>query len=184
MKKKRKYTIKPKPTTFGGKKFRSRLEARWALLFYLCGFRPWYEVQLRGVPSGYLPDFFFIFGQDLGSLPSREKKLLQQTGIHSLHSVRSIVEIKPTPPNQQEKDCLKRYLHGGGRRFRPAAAIISGSPDQSSCLLVDPDDLTCKRVKRSHPQTTLKLLFEHLNIVPNTHLSLREICKISAVYKF
>lgn len=50
--------IKAIPTTAFGCRFRSRLEARWAVLFDTLGW-PWeYEPQGFALPSGnYLPDF-------------------------------------------------------------------------------------------------------------------------------
>lgn len=53
--------IKPIETLYNGYRFRSRLEARWAVFFDTLGIRYLYEyegyVGANGV--GYLPDFFF-----------------------------------------------------------------------------------------------------------------------------
>lgn len=48
------------PTTYGGIKFRSRLEARWALFFDAAGLRFHYEPEGFALPGGiaYLPDFW------------------------------------------------------------------------------------------------------------------------------
>lgn len=48
------YTIAAIPTTYGGIKYRSRLEARWAAFFDLLGWRHTYEPYEMGVWS---PDF-------------------------------------------------------------------------------------------------------------------------------
>lgn len=52
--------IKPIETVYNGYKFRSRLEARWAVFFDVVGF--WYEYELEGFRTKnglcYLPDFY------------------------------------------------------------------------------------------------------------------------------
>ena len=51
-------TIDPIATKFNGDNFRSRLEARWALIFKDLGIQAEYEpFTLRGKKVGYLPDF-------------------------------------------------------------------------------------------------------------------------------
>lgn len=51
------YTIGAKPTMYTGHRFRSRLEARWAAFFDLCGWR--WEYEPRDLP-GWSPDFVLI----------------------------------------------------------------------------------------------------------------------------
>ena len=52
--------IKPIETVYNGYRFRSRLEARWAVFFDYCKEQYLYEDQGFRLPSGpYLPDFFF-----------------------------------------------------------------------------------------------------------------------------
>jgi hypothetical protein len=52
-------TIKPIGTEYRGCKFRSRLEARWAVAFDLHQIRYVYEPEAYPLPSGaYLPDFW------------------------------------------------------------------------------------------------------------------------------
>ena len=55
-------TIKPIETYYNGYRFRSRLEARWAVFFDSMGMEYQYEpegyVGANGVP--YLPDFYLI----------------------------------------------------------------------------------------------------------------------------
>ena len=57
--------IKPIPTRYKGYRFRSRLEARWAVFFDACGYQWEYEPEGFVLPCGthYLPDFK-IFGHD------------------------------------------------------------------------------------------------------------------------
>lgn len=53
-------TIKPIETHWRGYRFRSRLEARWAVAFDRMGFSWVYEAEGYRLPSGlYLPDFRF-----------------------------------------------------------------------------------------------------------------------------
>lgn len=48
-------------TIYNGNRFRSRLEARWAVFFDSMGWRYEYESEGFILPGGcYLPDFFFI----------------------------------------------------------------------------------------------------------------------------
>lgn len=53
-------TIKPIETRYKGYRFRSRLEARWAIFFDALGLRWEYEKEGFFLPSGkrYLPDFY------------------------------------------------------------------------------------------------------------------------------
>ena len=50
------YNIKAIPTTYAGVNFRSRLEARWAAFFDLCGWEWEYEPRFDFI-TGWLPDF-------------------------------------------------------------------------------------------------------------------------------
>lgn len=49
------YTIEPKPTTYSGVKFRSRLEAQWAAMFDIIGLKWEYEPPIDF--AGWFPDF-------------------------------------------------------------------------------------------------------------------------------
>ena len=52
--------IRPIDTVYNGYRFRSRLEARWAVFFDHCKEKYIYEHEGFRLPSGpYLPDFFF-----------------------------------------------------------------------------------------------------------------------------
>lgn len=53
------YTIKAIPTTYKGIEFRSRLEAKWAAFFDLCGWRWEYEPCDF---DGWIPDFQLYLG--------------------------------------------------------------------------------------------------------------------------
>lgn len=78
------------PTVFDGTRFRSRLEARWAVFFRVLNIPARYELQPYRLPSGvYLPDFW---------LPSL-----------SLH-----VEVKPQPHTPAMLGRLAELTHGTG----------------------------------------------------------------------
>ena len=50
-------SVRAKPTLYKGIRFRSRLEARWAVFFDALGIEWTYEPNVDGAPAGYLPDF-------------------------------------------------------------------------------------------------------------------------------
>ena len=86
-------TLKPIETVFDGYRFRSRLEARWAVFFKTLGVS--YEYEKEGFELGdagrYLPDFW---------LPR------QQVWI----------EIKPTYPSEPERKKLLALARQSGRQ--------------------------------------------------------------------
>lgn len=83
-------SIKAIETNYKGYRFRSRLEARWAVFFDTMGL-PWeYEKQGYHLPSGpYLPDFW-----------------LPLAGVKGHPEAGYWVEIKPIAPNSRELDLL------------------------------------------------------------------------------
>jgi hypothetical protein len=92
--------LKPIETEHNGYKFRSRLEARWAVFFDSLGIK--YEYEEEGYDldgTWYLPDFW---------LPTWD----------------SWVEIKPEYPSQEEKAKGLKLRQGTGKR----CLIIWGSP--------------------------------------------------------
>lgn len=88
-----KYDIKAIPTTYAGVRFRSRLEARWAAFFDLCGIKWEYEPFDL---DGWAPDFLL---RDLISAPV------------------ALVEVKPIDINVEghyeilQRDCQKAFRH-------------------------------------------------------------------------
>lgn len=71
-------TIRAIQTTYGGVKFRSRVEARWAVFFDAMGIRYEYEPEGFEVRGGaYLPDFrlakLHLFLEIKGQAPSEEE---------------------------------------------------------------------------------------------------------------
>jgi hypothetical protein len=95
---------KPIETRYKGYRFRSRLEARWAVFFDALGI-PWeYEREgfdLDGVP--YLPDFY-LFENDRAFW----------------------LEVKPESPTNEERDKVRRLV----KATRQLAVIVEGPPSQ------------------------------------------------------
>jgi hypothetical protein len=85
--------IKPIETHYMGYRFRSRLEARWAVFFTRMGMKWEYEKEGYSLPSGkrYLPDFFFPeFPYSGNEFPGS-----------------CFIEIKPTMPDPESDDWAK-----------------------------------------------------------------------------
>ena len=85
-------TIKALDTYYNGHKFRSRLEARWAIFFDAMGITWQYEPEGYRLSNGmlYLPDFYFP-------------------------QVSSFAEVKPDVPNKSEMD-KARFLCEGTKK--------------------------------------------------------------------
>lgn len=82
-------TVTAKPTRYKGHLFRSRLEARWAIVFEQMGIAYQYEAEGFDLPSGrsYLPDFW-------------------------LPGLNTFVEIKAGAPSKAEKSKLYEVAEG------------------------------------------------------------------------
>ena len=86
------YPIKAIETRYKGYRFRSRLEARWAVFFDALGIEWQYEPEGYELPSGrYLPDFY---------LPTVREGLW--------------VEIKPEPPTLLEQAKIRELSEATG----------------------------------------------------------------------
>jgi hypothetical protein len=97
-------------TVFDGYRFRSRLEARWAVFFKTAGIRYIYEPECFRLPSGklYLPDFY------LPEVNMRTTK--DEGGIY--------VEVKPSKPNPDETN----YLYELSRITGKSVLLLEGMP--------------------------------------------------------
>jgi len=97
-------------TVFDGYRFRSRLEARWAVFFKTAGIRYIYEPECFRLPSGklYLPDFY---------LPEVNMRTTEDKG-------GIYVEVKPSRPNSDEWD----YLFELSRIIGKNVLLIEGMP--------------------------------------------------------
>lgn len=77
--------MRPIETRYAGCRFRSRLEARWAVFFDQLGIEWQYEPQGFETPRGrYLPDFFIPIAGYRGDWPG------------------AWIEIRPTPPSESQ----------------------------------------------------------------------------------
>lgn len=93
------YEIKSKPTIYNGTKYRSRLEARWAAMFDLLGWRHQYEPYDL---SGWTPDFI-VYGSDNRYI---------------------LFEIKPFIDNDILNDYRKRIYKLITKDFQPKCIIL------------------------------------------------------------
>jgi len=101
-------SLKPIETCYRGNRFKSRLEARWAVFFDLLGLRWEYEVEGYELPDKvrYLPDF----------------KLFSPQGNHRW------VEIKPSDVTDDPK--FKAFKTAIAKLGGTHAQLVSGSPLQ------------------------------------------------------
>lgn len=93
-------------TQYKGYRFRSRLEARWAVFFDALGLKWCYEVEGFELKDGarYLPDFFIQ---------------------HYAHADRGYwLEVKGPAPTTEELDNLQRLANGSGHH----AYLLHGDP--------------------------------------------------------
>lgn len=115
-------------TVYKGYKFRSRLEARWAVFFDVLGIDWEYEVEGYALPSGewYLPDFM-VTTPDGDSV---------------------FYEIKPknTKPDSKFKEFqyMLEYKQGNERNNNSAAIMLSGDP-YHVCHNFEKDEGVCPR---------------------------------------
>jgi len=114
------HTLKAIETVYNGYRFRSRLEARWAVFFQTVGIKWDYEIEGFELPNGvrYLPDFW-------------------------LSDLNTWLEIKPQEPSELEKLNVRMLRRNGNR-----AGIVIGTPyahprsffgieDAEYCVLFD-----------------------------------------------
>jgi len=97
-------------TVFDGYRFRSRLEARWAVFFKTAGIRYIYEPECFRLPSGklYLPDFYL---PDVNMRTTEDKG-----GIY--------VEVKPSVSDSDEFDYLFELSQITGK----SVLLVEGMP--------------------------------------------------------
>lgn len=108
--------IKAIETVYNGYRFRSRLEARWAVFFDTLGIK--YEYELEGFDLGsagwYLPDFW-------------------------LPQVKMWAEVKPFEFSEVEKEkCRQLALQSGF-----SVLMLDGPPHQRNYWAFEPEDPEC-----------------------------------------
>lgn len=97
--------INPIETLYNGIRFRSRLEARWAVFFDALEIKWEYEPEAYSLPSGnYLPDFF-LPGQGDGEGP--------------MH-----LEVKPFPCEDARWACFRKHVG--------LLAVVFGPPQEGT----------------------------------------------------
>ena len=95
----------PLPTIYNGVRYRSRAEARWAVVFDKLGWKHFYEPEAFGLPSGpYLPDFYLpdveAYFEVKGMPPTLQERLLAE---ELCEATETIVLISTGPPNPDRK---------------------------------------------------------------------------------
>jgi hypothetical protein len=94
------------PTHYNGIKYRSRSEARWAVVFDALGWNYEYEIEGYSLSTGrYLPDFYLpqhrAFFEVKGEKPNRrEKKLADELAM----ATEKIVIVSHGPPNPRRDE--------------------------------------------------------------------------------
>lgn len=118
--------IQAKPTRFAGVQFKSRLEAKWAVLLQRAGRRWTYEPTTWRAPNGwsYTPDF-----------------RIEQEGTPLY------LEVKPTCPTW---DYIKQLR--GINEEGPPLVVAIGSFFESEPILVLPEHFTKKGVEKEDPR--------------------------------
>ena len=101
-------TIKPIETLYNGMRFRSRLEARWAVFFDALGMKYEYEPEGYALQNGsaYLPDFYLpTEGMFAEVKPEREGAIDELKKVEQfVMDTKNVVLILPTIPAHREPD--------------------------------------------------------------------------------
>ncbi len=103
------YTIKAIPTTYAGVNFRSRLEARWAAFFDLCGWKWDYEPFDL---DGWAPDFL-LKGK-----------------------VKALVEVKPVDFRGPDRQLYAQALAHGAKAFGVSIPRKDGAIPEYEALVI------------------------------------------------
>ena len=137
--------IRPRPTEYDGHRFRSRLEARWAVFFNEMGWKYYYElddlmVEYEGEIMRYLPDFYVIIEDDHKAfievkgprMTDRDKMKVRGTGLYLREGGKGeVIYVFQAIPSLQELDenngklCVDMAY---GYRFEPTYLIDENIP--------------------------------------------------------
>ena len=136
--------IKPIETFYKGYRFRSRLEARWAVFFDSLGIEWEYEPEGFQLPSGacYLPDFrvkcygtrgsfhdtyFYLYIEIKGIMTNTDAiKIREFCGLDIWECPCSIIRCIDCEPS--EYDCPKGFHHAYDQFIRPVL-VVGNIPD-------------------------------------------------------
>jgi hypothetical protein len=130
------YDIKPKPTIYAGKVFRSQLESQWARYFEGIGLAWEYEPRIFHLPTGpYIPDFC------IGT---------KESGPHEW------VEVKPDGfgsllHNQKAKEKIAGLCEATRERVHLLIGAPRGQPNQHALYMEDPEGVWGQHALRSYP---------------------------------
>ncbi len=95
--------IKALETLYAGRRYRSRLEARWSIFFDTCGIAYQYEPEGFGLKSGpYLPDFYLTdFGLYLEIKGQAPNELERAKASELADGANTVVLLAVGPPDEQ-----------------------------------------------------------------------------------
>jgi len=131
-----KNNLKPIETKYKGYKFRSRLEARWAVFFEGMGLDWTYEPEGFQLPSGtwYLPDFFVkghITGEDYyyEIKPRGSKPCLK---VEEFNNIKHIFQLNGDPVDVVNTLCprCKLICLNNGDEYQSTYRIVYGKHDR------------------------------------------------------
>src|SRR3989344_7244241 len=116
--------IQPIQTIYKGYRFRSRLEARWAVFFDTLGIKWEYEPEgynLNG--SYYLPDFWLPYGELISDTGEKFKR-------SEYPNAGEFIEIKAVEPSKREKEVAQKLSVG----TKHSVNIFVGLPGQDDAI--------------------------------------------------
>lgn len=126
--------FRPIPTEYNGYRFRSRLEARWAVFFDAIGLRYEYEPEgyetydgIKYLPDFYLPDLGVYFEVKRASVGEEEKKKILQKIEEFAYNRHSLIICFGDPVNDDLYFYGNESDDGGGGEFN-IKVTISESP--------------------------------------------------------
>jgi hypothetical protein len=107
------------PTTYRGITYRSRAEARWAVVFDQIGWTHFYEPEAFELPNGrYLPDFFLAEVEAYFEVKGREPSAVERRVASELcEATETTVLVSSGPPNPNRKQWDEDLLTFVPERF-------------------------------------------------------------------
>lgn len=119
--------IKPIETIYKGYRFRSRLEARWAVFFDAIGAQYEYEPEGFEMPDGtlYLPDFYLHGVRGRGGAPDIYVEIKGALSKEDIHKVQAFSEFYPVIIfGQIPKERWSNYLNAWDLDFTDMGSWI------------------------------------------------------------
>ena len=157
----RTYDMRPVPTTWNGVDYKSRLEARWAIVFWLSNVPTTYEaVESHRGKDVYVPDF---------AVPRPKSP-----GDYS-----NFIEIKPTKPTTKEISALSTLWYQTGT---PCWFFCGSYPQHSTIWRITESGKLELCYKDGPTETTLNTLIGRSRT--RSPINLRNALHIAGYYKF